>query len=167
MKRIPLSRGMHAIVDDEDFDRIAKHKWHVQSDTMLYAVRKGPRDEHGKRIRYQMHREVISAPAGIFVDHISGDPLDNRRCNLRLATTQQNAFNQKVTRTNNTTGAKGVFLCRATGRYYAQICINGRGRHLGFFASIEEASAAYDTAARLAFGEFAKTNATINQSEVA
>lgn len=167
MKKIPLSKGMNAIVDDEDFARISKHKWHVQSDTMLYAVRKGPRDEHGKRIRYQMHREIISAPPGIFVDHISGNPLDNRRCNLRLATTQQNAFNQKVGRVNNTTGAKGVYLCRSSNRYYAQICVNGRGKHLGFFDSIQSASAAYDVAARRAFGEFAKTNATFSQVEAA
>ncbi len=166
MKKIPLSKGMYAIVDDDDFDRISKHKWHIQSDTMLYAVRKGSRDEHGKRIRYQMHREVISAPAGIFVDHISGNPLDNRRCNLRLATTQQNAFNRKIT-TANTTGAKGVYLCKATGRYYAQICINGRGKHLGFFASIAEAAASYDAAARRIFGEFAKPNVALNTAEAA
>lgn len=157
---------MNAIVDDEDFDRISKHKWHIQSASMLYAVRKGARDEHGKRIRYQMHREVISAPRGIFVDHINGNTLDNRRCNLRFATTQQNAFNRKMT-SANTTGSKGVYLCRATGRYYAQICVNGRGKHLGFFASISAASAAYDNAARANFGEFAKTNATLNQAEAA
>lgn len=93
-------------------------------------------------------------PPGI-LDHINGDPADNRICNLRLATWQQNAFNRKVCRTNKV-GLKGVTYKRRIRRWVANIHVNGEQKHIGTFKSPEEAHAAYVQAAKEHYGEFAR-----------
>lgn len=94
------------------------------------------------------------------VDHRNLDRLDNRIDNLRLATNQQNAANRRALR-NNRLGIKGVGIStlrvRKPQRYRARIRVNDRLIHLGYFATPEAALAAYDSAARLHFGEFARS----------
>ena len=95
-------------------------------------------------------------PAGMDVDHINRDKLDNRPENLRLATTAQNRANIGKQR-NNSTGFKGVFLDK--GKFRAKIKSNGTQRFLGSYSTAEAAATAYDSAALAAFGEFAMTTA--------
>lgn len=95
-------------------------------------------------------------PAGV-VDHRNRDTLDNRIANLRDATFAQNQYN-RTAQANNTSGFKGVSLIKKTGRYRADIKANGVPRYLGSFATAEEASAAYDAAARDLHGEFARNS---------
>lgn len=87
------------------------------------------------------------------IDHINGIRDDNRICNLRLADRAQNNANS-CKRKDNASGFKGVSECG--GRWRAQIQIQGRKRHLGVFATAEDASAAYQDKARELFGEFAR-----------
>ena len=164
MKTITLSKGMLAIVDDEDFTAISAFRWCLHS--RGYAVRKGPRDRVGRREVILMHRSISAALHGTEVDHINGNRLDNRKANLRFATSSQNHANQKLS-SKNTSGAKGVSFNQKSGRYYSEIHLNRRKKFLGSFSSIASAADAYDAAARLYFGEFAKTNATLNQVEAA
>lgn len=89
------------------------------------------------------------------VDHRNLDGLNNRWGNLREATGTQNLGNTRVN-SKNTTGFKGVSFLRRTGRYYAQIRIDHKSRHLGYFDTPEEAHAAYVAAAERYFGEFAR-----------
>lgn len=88
------------------------------------------------------------------LDHVNGDPGDNRISNLRIATRLQQCTNTKI-RSNNTTGFKGV--SRANGRFVAFIK-NGKSKYLGAFDTPEQASEAYALAAREAFGEFARVS---------
>ena len=88
------------------------------------------------------------------IDHRDGDASNNRWNNLRRATRSQNNANRRRQR-NNTSGYKGVYLCRS-GRWGAAIQINGKSKHLGTFASPQEAHAAYVKAARKYQGEFAR-----------
>lgn len=90
----------------------------------------------------------------MMIDHINGDPSDNRLCNLRLATPSQNQANRRR-RCDNCSGLKGVHLHRQTGKWRAQIRVGGRSQHIGLFVSKEEAHAAYMGAATKLFGEFA------------
>jgi hypothetical protein len=90
------------------------------------------------------------------IDHIDTDKANNRWNNLREATVAQNGWNTGLQLPRNNSGFKGVFLCRPTGRYYAQIAANGRRYHLGHFASPKEAHAAYVAAAQKYHGEFAR-----------
>jgi hypothetical protein len=90
------------------------------------------------------------------VDHHDLDGANNAWSNLRKATRTQQCANRRTQR-NNKSGAKGVSLHKATGKYIAQIGINGKRKHLGLFETIQEAAGAYEKAAIEAFGEFART----------
>ncbi|ASJ79287.1 HNH endonuclease [Curvibacter phage P26059B] len=95
----------------------------------------------------------MDAPQGVFVDHINGNPSDNRRENLRFCTHAQNMQNSKV-RSHSSTGVKGVQ--KHKNRYRALIRRDGKQVRLGSFTTIEEAKACYDAAALETFGEFAR-----------
>lgn len=108
---------------------------------------------------YYAHRLAVLYMKGHWppnlADHWNLNGLDNRWGNIREATKGQNAANSRAWKTNKLR-TKGVSLCRATGKYRADIRINGKGRNLGRFGSIDEAYAAYDAAAKELFGEFAR-----------
>ncbi len=89
------------------------------------------------------------------VDHINGDPADNRFANLRLAVMAENGKNRKISR-NNKTGYKGVRLDKKRGTYRAVIVSNGKSIHLGVFKCPKEAYAAYCRAAEMYHGPFAR-----------
>jgi hypothetical protein len=89
------------------------------------------------------------------IDHIDGNPLNNRISNLRLATRSQNLANTPLSR-KNTSGYRGVHFSRAACGWQARIKINQKIRHLGTFPTKEMAAAAYSLAAREAFGEFVR-----------
>lgn len=89
------------------------------------------------------------------VDHINCDPYDNRWTNLRQATQAENLRNRTKTRAN-TTGFKGVSLCRDTGRYVAYIKYNYKTKYLGRYDTAQEAHAAYCAAASEIHGKFMK-----------
>lgn len=91
------------------------------------------------------------------IDHINGDRKDNRISNLRLATNAQNAANSRR-RAHNTSGFKGAFFHKRRNRWMAQIGVNGRQFHLGYFDTPEAAHAAYCEAAREHYGEFARAS---------
>ena len=76
------------------------------------------------------------------IDHINGNKLDNRICNLRLATVAQNMQNLKKSK-KNTTGFKGVSFYKAYNKFCAEPKIDGRKYFLGYFDTPEEASKAY------------------------
>lgn len=91
------------------------------------------------------------------LDHINCNPADNRIDNLRLLCGAINSANAKK-RNDNTSGFKGVVFHTRSEKFYAQICINGRIRHLGSFPWASLAARAYDAAATEAWGEYALTN---------
>jgi hypothetical protein len=88
------------------------------------------------------------------VDHIDGNPRNNRLSNLRAATRRQNSQNA---RGFGSSGFKGVSYIRARKRWVAQICVNGRSICLGSFRCPLDAHAAYVRAAKKYFGVFART----------
>jgi hypothetical protein len=90
------------------------------------------------------------------LDHINGDPLDNRIVNLRPADASENAMNRK-TRSDNLTGMKGVSYHRGTNAYVARIQRDGKRVSIGYFPTKEEAASAYAIAANKLHGEFART----------
>jgi hypothetical protein len=88
------------------------------------------------------------------IDHMNRDKIDNRILNLRPATFKQNAGNSGI-HAHNTSGYRGVSLNNKTGKYHAQIKINGKQTYLGRFDNPKEAHAMYVKAAKRHFGEFA------------
>ncbi len=148
-RKIALSKGQFALVDDEDFDRVNQHTW------WAFPYRHGNYRARGRinRKEIYMHRFIINAPKGMCVDHINHDALDNRKFNLRLCTIQQNTFNQG--RVNNKHGLKGIYLCSQTNKWVAQIVKDGKRRCIGYFKTKEKAHAEYVKKAKELFGEFA------------
>jgi len=112
----------------------------------------------------RLHRLLTKAPEEAVVDHINGDPSDNRRCNLRITTQSGNLRNSRL-RSDSTTGYKGVSLDKRDGMYRAYINYKGKQISLGYYDTPEEAAAAYDKAAVFYFGEFARTNQMLQEEE--
>ncbi len=137
MKLIPLTQGFSAMVDDEDYDSLSRHKWHVS--TLSWSC---PYVRYAKRFIGRksifMHREIIGALDGQETDHINRDGLDNRRRNLRIATRSQNGFNRGI-QSNNTSGETGVTWHRNRKRWQAQMMVNQKMIYLGFFIDKEDA----------------------------
>lgn len=156
MKTIPLTRGLVARVDDEDYDQlVAMGKWCAAvSGRNFYAVRAARRADGG-RTTVSMHSFLTG---WALTDHADGDGLNNQRANLRPADKSKNACNSRR-RSDNTSGYRGVTYRKDTGRWMAQIWVDGQRIGLGCFASREAAASAYDSAARLYHEEFATLNA--------
>jgi hypothetical protein len=96
-----------------------------------------------------MHRLIVAAPAGLEVDHINGNRLDNRRENLRLVTHAENLQNRRGAASHNATSIRGVVYDRNKRKYRAQIMRGGKRLHLGWFSSPSEAETAVVEGRRL------------------
>lgn len=105
----------------------------------------------------RMHLVIVPTSSGEVVDHCNRNTLDNRRCNLRRCTPQQNIANSKK-RSTNQTGYKGVSKLPKYNQWRAVIRRGGKQVHLGYFRSDVDAAKAYDSAASELYGSFAKLN---------
>lgn len=149
MQEIPLNgpkgHGRSLLVDDADYPLVAQFKWYAKEDDCgnIYAY-----------THFTAHSLITGFP---LTDHINGDGLDNRRSNLRSATSRQNKMNCRV-RKDSKTGFKGVTSQRGGRGFTARIQANGKRQTLGWFHSAEEAAHAYDAAAQELYGEFAWLN---------
>jgi hypothetical protein len=150
-RTIPLTRGLVALVDAEDYERLARHRWHAEEPKpgVYYAARR-----EGATLIY-MHRETLGLDVTV-VDHRNGNGLDNRRANLRLATVSLNNCNARK-RATARAPFKGVDWHR--GAWRVRITPpGGRQITLGHFVDVLEAALVYDAAARRLFGPFARVN---------
>lgn len=152
---IPLTKGKVALVDEADSARVLGFgKWSAQYSgygTLWYAV-------SSKLGRTYLHRFVLGVPRGTVVDHISGDGLDCRRANLRIASLSQNNANRDKPSTREFTSQYKGVTRNQRGRWIAKIKADGGQLVLGTFDTERDAACAYDAAARILFGEFARCN---------
>lgn len=157
---IQLSQGQVAVVDAADYETVSQFKWHAQRarpNASYYALR-AAKTEDGRSTSLSMHRVLVGAKRGQFVDHIDGDGLNNRRANLRLCTASENCQNRRQHRGSVRTPYKGVTYLEATGAYTVQIAARGKRTYLGIYADPVEGALAYDAAALRLHGEFARLN---------
>lgn len=159
MKLIPVGTRCSALVDEEDFEIVSKYKWSISGYGYARAAKydTGILDKNGhiKQRVIKMHRLIMNAPTGISVDHINGNPLDNRRKNLRLCTMSQNLSNRPRQK-NNTSGYKGVYSHQ--GKWVAEVKCKGKKFYLGIFDDKNSAALAYNVAAKKYHREFAVLN---------
>lgn len=155
MRIIQLTQGKEAILDDEDYDRVSKYKWH-------YAHYPGggyakTNNKGNKPALLRMHRIVLNAKSGELIDHINGNTLDNRKENLRIVNQSQNMMNTRL-RSTNTSGYKGVCYDKRWKNWLAHIWKDGEQIYLGCFKDKKLAAKAYNEAAKEYHGEYAKLN---------
>lgn len=153
MKEIPLTRGLVAIVDDQDFEELLKYKWHaLKGKFTFYAARSS-----GKKV-ILMHRQILGiSERTMFVDHINGIGVDNCRTNIRACSMNENNTNKRGYK-NNISGAKGVGIMKGGKKWRALITHNKKQVYLGCFDTPTEAAKAYNEAALRLHGEFAFLN---------
>lgn len=180
-RKIELTRGMYAKVDQADYERLAMYKWYATSARNRGGTVYAERSEGGrwkKKRNILMHREIMlqvnpkfeylnpkqtqmtktpnsKRKSELYVDHINGDGLDNRRANLRAVTPKQNVWNS---RGHGRSKYKGIWQVKGSGKWCARIKVDGKQRDLGRFDDEAEAARAYDAAARQERGEYAKLN---------
>jgi hypothetical protein len=152
-KYIKLTKGLSALVDDEDYEKFNQFNWCCsKSGNKYYAIRRVKKNGVNKDIK--LHREIMMATEEQIVDHINGDCLDCRKENMRFVTASQNAINRRI-RSDNKLGVVGVSRL-PNGKYLAYISFNGENRRLGRFAKLEEAIEARKSAEKIYHGEYSR-----------
>lgn len=150
---VPLTKGYEAIIDASDAEEVGRYNWHVlvNPGKPTYAMRTDHSSETKRTIR--MHRTLLPTDPGIEVDHEDGNGLNNRRSNLRPATSSQQNYNQRIRR-DNKSGYRGVSWSHQMQKWVCHIQIDGRARHLGYFRCATAAALAYAKIATRLHGEF-------------
>ena len=130
MKYIPLTgTDKKAIVDDEDYLRVSKNKWQIQSNGYARRTIK----VKGVYKGLLLHRFILDIKDGkVWVDHSNQNKLDCRKSNIRVCTPSQNKQNIGV-RSHNVSRYKGVEYKKDEGRYMARIGVSGKMVYLGSF----------------------------------
>lgn len=154
MPQIELSNGQAALVDADDYERVKNFTWTISpiGNTRYLMNRKMVK---GKSTCIFIHRMLLSAEPHQLVDHINGDGLDNRRCNLRIANKAQNSMNSKK-RSDNTSGFRGVAFVPKANRYQAKLHFEGRRITSRFCKTAIEAAEAYKSLAIKHYGDFVR-----------
>lgn len=134
MPRLKITGG-YVLVSQTDLSWAKQFKWYVNDNGYVYrSIR-----TDGRLRVIRMHRELTNAPRGTDVDHKNGVRHDNRRRNLRLCSRSNNLKNKTRLRSDNSSGVTGVFWHGQCSKWTVQIQLDGRPKHLGLFASKQEA----------------------------
>lgn len=158
---IPASKGYTTQIDECDLDLVTGYKVYAQlkKEGGAYIVL----DRWSTRERYYLHRRILERvlgrplTEGEQVDHEDLDKTNNTRRNLRLASGSNNEHNRGVPR-NSTTGFKGVTWSEKRQRYLSRIAVGRTRIHLGWYVDAVDAAKAYNEAAVIYHGEFARLN---------
>lgn len=146
--RILISKGKTTLVSISDYHVVRKLFLNIVGKYARVTTRVGTRAKG-----FYLHKLIMGSRPGYDVDHINGDQLDNRRCNLRFCTRSQNMQNRKPLERSK---YKGIHKIR--GRYRAVIGSRKNKKHLGYYDTPEGAAKAYNVAAMEMFGKFARLN---------
>lgn len=133
--------------DKEDYDKIVSLQrcWHINN--VGYVVAK-----HNNE-RMKLHNYIMNPQSDYLVDHIDGNPLNNRRCNLRICKYTDNSKNKKIA-SNNTSGVKGVSWSKQHTQWLSYIGCDNKKIYLGLYQNYEDAVRVRKEAEKIYFGEF-------------
>ena len=141
IKTIPLSQGKFALVDDEDFEELSKHKWHAVKDYNTYYARRRIKGINGKAIT--MHQQLLGKKEGLEIDHDDGNGLNNQRYNLKHVTHRQNMLNRHSGISDKQSKHQWLVWHKDRKKWQARIKINGKLKFLGYYSDEYEAFKAY------------------------
>ena len=135
---IPLTRGLIATIDPEDYEYLSLFKWQARptKNGIMYASGR----VNGKQV--SMHRLIMGMPRGLDVHHINNNTIDNRRANLAIVTRANNLRARRMF-SNNTSGYRGVSF--VNNKYYATLRVQ--------CDTAERAARLWDKLAVTAYGE--------------
>ena len=125
------------LLDDEDYDKVVKEKyslsvtWDKTIKNFYVAFTAKPKNSSSRLL----HRYLLNPPKELTVDHINRNPLDNRRCNLRICTQFENNQNQS----SNKSGKVGVSFNKKQNKYVAYIKVKRKHITLGEFKNFDDA----------------------------
>ncbi len=163
MRKIPLTKGLVTLVDNDDYEWLRQWKWyaHRMGSRHTFYARSNIRITKGKQRRtsLSMHRLILGLQPGDKrqCDHRDRNGLNNVLSNLRISTVMQNQQHQKK-QTKGTSKYKGVYWHSRDRKWLSRIQVNKKRIHLGLFDSEIDAAYAYDLAAIKNFGDFALIN---------
>ena len=162
MKLIPLTQGLFAQVDDEDYDFLMQWKWFTQKDhNTFYAVR-NEKISVDKHKRIFMHRVIMNTLDNQITDHKDHNGLNNQKENMRNCTKSQNSQNREKEK-GCSSKHKGTYWKISAQKWVAQISFNKKRICLGRFDSEDLAALAYNKAAKELFGNFANPNKVLRK----
>lgn len=155
--KVAISRGLFALVDDEDYPSVSTHTWRAiptgrTKDVFYAATHIGTSRKDRKSVL--MHRYVLNAKKNEIIDHKNHDTLDNRKENLRLGTSFLNQLNKSSHRNKKYSKYKGVCYDKRSNSWYTHF----RGKHIGSFKDELSAARAYNQAAEACNSEWALIN---------
>ena len=155
MREITLhNTDIVAFVDDEDYERISKFRWHArQRNNTWYAVRYTSTKTIG------MHTEVLRTP--VRIDHKDRNGLNNQKENLREATHSINNQNRQKFKIESSSKFKGVHWLSRDGKWVAGYGLDNKWFRIGAFKTELEAAKAYDKKVLEVYGEDACTNESL------
>lgn len=152
MKLIPLTQGLFAQVDDDDFDFLNQWKWTANKlGNTYYAVNRSFKDQS-----ILMHRIICGVvEKNVLVDHKDRNGLNNQKDNLRACTHSQNRANRRA---YGSSKYLGVYFYEKKKKWVAQITKDKKMKHIGIYNTEMEAALAYNKLAVNVHGEFANLN---------
>lgn len=150
MRKIALNHKKHALIDNDDFERVSKYNWCFDKSNGYVVGNVG-------KIKDSLHRVIMMCPKGKMVDHINGNKLDNRKENLRICNFVESNRNVGLSK-NNKSGFKGVVWDKVAKKWKAQISVNYKCLFLGYFIDKLDAARKYNEAAKVYHGEYANLN---------
>ena len=130
------------LVDNDDYNLIKGHKWCLDKNGYV----KNSKQEY-------LHR-TITGETILYVDHINGNKLDNRKSNLRVCSNADNLKNRVKLPSSNTSGILGVRYRSDRNRWYTEIQVNNEKIYLGNYTNKEDAIRARSKAEIKYFGEY-------------
>lgn len=157
MKKISLTQGKFALVDDQDYDFFNRVKWYAVKSTNTWYAKRAITLPFRKYKWIYMYNCIFPLTHPFEVDHIDGNGLNNQRDNLRICTPSENRINQPK-RVKGTSIFKGVSWCERDQKWTVRLRIDGRSKNLGNFDDEQLAAKTYDQFAKKTFGEFARLN---------
>lgn len=162
MKKIKLTQGKVALVDNEDYEFLNQYNWKAKKTrTDIYYADTNIGQENGKQTSLLIHRLILQKELEknpkLEVDHINHNGLDNQKHNLRLVTRSQNQMNNRH-RKNNSSEYRGVSFHKKSNKWQARICLNKTKIHLGLYDNEIDAADAYNKAAIELFKEYGYLN---------
>lgn len=138
MKKIKLTKGKVALIDNEDFEMVNKWKWSFNGSYAVRGEYLGRVDGKDKYKRIYLHRVINKTPLGLETDHINKNKLDNRRKNLRSVTKGINNNNRDAYK-NNLTGVSCVSFLKKLNKYRVRVTVDKKVMNLGYYSNIKEA----------------------------